>query len=322
MDVVQSYLTTIIKGRFDLYEIRIFLKIVELANHLVKGKRLSKLLGSAFCADNRNCNLTIPIREVLTPNSHHYEEIKEALESMKHKDVKFYDPVKKVYYSATLLNNIEWVEGNGMITFTVPEWVIEYILNFITRNYTKYDLEQALSLPSPHAVRLFWLSKSLTGPVKFPINFLKEMLGVESKYKLTNDFIKRCIDPPMKLLAEKNLDGFRYKKVVRKNKCVALLLSPVIRQEKTVHQETAKATLSAWCSPVLRQILVRKCGMKSSELEAHKALLFEFGHLEQWPVIMDRIVRYQSRSRKGKGYVFQSMFNALPPIKQKELGHT
>lgn len=307
MNVIQSFLTTIIKGDFSLYEIRIFMRIVELANQANKGKKASSRFGKSFCADGINWNLTIPIADILSGNSHHYEDVREALKSLQKKIFSMYFPEAREWRSAALLDNIRIADGTGNVRFVVPAWLIEYILTFYNDQFSEYDLQLALSLPTSNAVRLYWLTCSMNDPVPYSIQILKEILGVADKYPSTKDFIKRCIDPPMALLAEKGLNGFKYERLIRKNKIVGLKMIPVKRQVEKTTQLTARASLSAWVNPALRDYLTTQANMKVSEMSAHKAELFEFSKLDGWQDKIVRIIERQRRGRKSKGYIFAAI---------------
>lgn len=311
MNVVQSYLTTIMKGNFSLYEIRIFIKIVEQANHILKGTKVSRLLGKSVCADGVNCNLTVPVKEVLTEGSHDYEQIKKSLKALAKKQIEFYDPVKRVWYYTPFISNIRVADGDGLIKFTVAKWLMEYILNFIYGNFSEYNLQAALSLPSAYAVRLYWLTCSMSDPINYSITMLRDMLGVGEKYKINKDFVKRCIDPPQKMLEERKLNGFTYKKGFTKGKCTYITFYPVKREKKEPSQLVAQASLSAWIHPALRQYLTTQCEFTMRELSAQKETMMEFSKIPDWQDKIVEIVNRARRKRAGKGYIINAMRAAL-----------
>lgn len=311
MNVVQSFLTTIIKGDFSLYEVRIFMRIVALANEAQKGKKASSRFGKSFCADGINWNLTISIADILSGNSHHYEDVRNALQSLQKKIFTMYFPEHKEWRSAALLDNIRIADGSGTVRFVVPNWLIEYILTFYNDQFSEYDLQLALTLPSATAVRMYWLTCSMNDPIPYSIKILKEILGVADKYPSTKDFIRRCIDKPMSLLAEKNLNGFKYERLFSKNRIVGLKLIPVKRQTEKTTQLTARASLSAWVNPALRDYLTTQANLRVSEMAAHKADLFEFCKLDGWQDKIVRIVGRARRGRKGKGYIFAAIRNEV-----------
>lgn len=310
MNVVQSYLTTIMRGDFSLYEVRIFTKIVELANTILNGHKASQLIGKAVCVDGINCNLTLPVRSVMTEGSQAYDRVRKALTNLMRKEVELYNPETKEWKKATLLNNIRFAEGDGLIKFVVPKWLLEYILNFVYGNFSEYDLRNALTLPSAYAVRMYWLTCSMTGPVNYSIPMLRQMLGVGDKYGSTKDFIRRCIEPPQKILAERNLNGYNFTRGKKGIKIQYLHFEPVKREKKEVSQLTAQAGLSAWCDPLLRQYLTTQCGFRLQELNANKDTLFNFCKLPDWQDKIIKIVERQRKKRASKGYIINSMRSA------------
>lgn len=307
MNVVQSYLTTIMHGKFTLYEIRIFVKIVEHANHVLRGSKISRILGTSVCVDGVNCNLSIPVKSVMTDGSHDYVQVKQSLQSLLQKKVEVYNPDEKVWKAATLINNIRVAEGDGLIKFVVPKWLMEYILNFVYGNFSEYNLQAALSLPSAYAVRLYWLTCSMTRPISYPIKMLREMLGVGDKYKMTKDFIKRTIEPARKLLEDRKLNGYNFTKGMTKGKCTYITFTPIKREEQTKQQLTAQASVSAFVDPGLRQYLTTQCGFSMRELSSNKSTLMEFCKLPDWADQIVDIVERQRKKRRNKGYVINAM---------------
>lgn len=310
-NVIQSYLTTIMRGDFTLYEIRIFMKIVEQANTALVGVKVSNNLHKAFCADGVNCNLSFPIDEVLTPGSHDYQAVYKALKSLMKKKIERYDPLTRTWCAATLVNNIRVPRGNGVVSFVVAKWVMEYIINFLYGNFSRYNLRSALKLKSPYAVRLYWLTCSMKDPVKYSIAMLRAMLGVGNKYGQTKDFIKRCIEPAREMLEKENLNGFNYQKIVLKNKCTAIQFFPIKRENPSTEELNAQLSESSWIDPALKMYLQQQAMFKQSELAAHKDLMYQFGMIPDW---QDKIVEIVNRARKkraNKGYIIKAMLGAL-----------
>lgn len=295
------------KGSFSLYEIRIFLHIVGLANRMFRGGYVSSSLGKAVCVDGRNCNLSISIKDLLTDKCHNYGEIKKAIQNLQKKLFELYEPDKRKWHSAALLADVEIAEGDGLIKFVVPKWLLEYILSYIDTNYSRYDLAAALTLPTPYAVRLYWLTCHMKHEISYNIDALREMLGVGEKYPATKDFIKRCVEPARNILEKRNMNGFKYIRGFKKNKCTYITFFPVQREEETHEQLTARAGISAWCDPLLKQYLVFNCGFTAEGLNRNKATLFEFCKLGDWQDRFHRIVEHARRQRAGKGYYIQAM---------------
>lgn len=307
MNVVQSYLTTIMRGEFSLYEVRIFMKIVELANASLKGKPAKEYLGTIVSMDGVNCNCTIPIRSILTPGSNDYTKVKLAVKRLLTKTFELTDETHKVWHYTVLLNDVSIATGDGKLRFTVPLWLMRYIMNLIDNHFTTYDLATALSLPTPYSVRMYWLTCSMEKPLPYSIKMLRAMLGASDKYKTTKDFIRRCIDPAQRILEERKLNGFRYQKIMSKNKIAALQIIPIVRQVKPANQEVARAPLSVWAPKPLRDYLTQQCGFKSSDLTPHKALLFAFSQIPNYQDLIVDIEERKRRDRKSNGWEIQAM---------------
>lgn len=307
MNVIQSYLTTIMRGEFSLYEIRIFIKIVELANHALKGKKVSPLLGTAVTVDGISCNCSIPIKSIMTPHSNDYTKVKTAVKRLTEKKFEMYDTEKRQWHYTRLLNDVSIAEGDGKLKFVAPVWLLEYILNFVDGNFSIYDLGTALALPTAYSVRMYWLTNSMTEPVTYSVPMLRQMLGAEDKYAKTKDFIKRCIEPARKVLEERKLNGFDFNPVMTKNKITAIRFKPIKRQEKQPAQLVAMAALSAWCAPALRNYLTTQCDFTIKELSAHKSMLMNFTAVPKWQNRLLDIVERQRKKGKGKGYIIAGM---------------
>ena len=81
MEQKQSYLSTVVKGDMNLYEVRIFMLIVEQAQTVIEGEKLKDIVGKAFCSDRLNMNFSVQMNR-LVANRHHYDVVLDACESL------------------------------------------------------------------------------------------------------------------------------------------------------------------------------------------------------------------------------------------------
>lgn len=318
MNVVQSYLVTIMNGDFSLYEIRVFMKLVELANTALKKGQASSAFGTLVSFDGRTCQVTIPLRQVLSEKSNDYGKVKKAVESLMSKKFKMEFPNEKKWRLTTLLNDVEIAEGDGMISFVSPAWLLEYIVSFIDNHFSMYNLAAALKLPTPYAVRMYWLTCSMSEPVIYPIDMLKQMVGAANKYPKTKDFIQRAIVSAQRYLEEAHLNGFTFTKVFKGNKITGIKILPVKREAPRKEQLTAMATLGAWCPPQLKMYLKERAGFDQDGLNRNKSTLFEFSKIPDWPQRLSRIVERQRRGRKGPGYVIKAIKGEIRAYKVED----
>lgn len=325
MNVVQSYLTTIMHGDFSLYETRIFVKIVEHANQLIVGKKVSSLLGKAVSVDGITANISIPIREILTDGTNDYSKVYKAACSLSNKSIEYYDRKKGkwssnaspdgkggVRYYTHLIDNIRYPEGDGMLKCTCATWLLQYILDFVNGNFSMYDLATALTLPTAYSVRMYWLTCSMSKPIPYPLQMLREMLGVGDKYPQPKDFIRRVIAPPAKVLEKRGLNGYAYKAIhkyehSKTSKITAILLIPIKRQQQTPQQLTARLPANSWVPADLRQYLTTKFDFTNQDISKIKSDLFEFSRLHNWRDILVRIAHNAAKKRTGKGYIINAI---------------
>lgn len=306
MDLIQSRVVSIFKADLGLYELRLLMKIIESVQPLFRHDKMTNIIKRSMCTDNINVNFAIACKDILRDNSHHYELAYNAAKRLLKIFVSYYDENKKIHYDTGLISNLRTDENSGTIKFTAAKWLMEAIVNF-TFGYNMYNLQKAFELKNPCAIRMYMLTCSATQPIVYSVDFLKGILGVDGKYKQTRDFIKRCIEPAKKELADRNINGFDYETVLTKNKVTSIRIKPVKRQEQTVNQLAAQASLSAFCPNALRQYLDTQCDIKPKELASHKIELNEFCKIPAWQDIIIRIVEGQRRKRAGKGYIFAAI---------------
>jgi plasmid replication initiation protein len=85
-------------------------------------------------------------------------------------------------------------DSEGSVTLYFTKNVLPYLTQ-LKGNFTKYKLQYVSKFNSTHSIRIYellvqWLSK---GTREVEIDWLKKTLGVEDKYKRTNNFIERVV---------------------------------------------------------------------------------------------------------------------------------
>lgn len=311
MNVVQNYLINAMRGDFNIYEIRIFMKVVQQANHILYGQKVSRLAGRAFCTDGISCHFAVPYKEI-DPDKTHVTAVKSAARRLKDKDIEFYDADTKTWHLASIIDDIHLRDGDGTIYFSTPKWLLGYIVNFISGNFTLYDLELAMTLSSTYAVRMYWLMCNQKKPITYRIDLLRDLLGLPAdKYKNGKDFVRRCVEAPMAMLEKRGMNGYTFEKIMEHGKIGLIKFTPVKRQVERPEQVMALGNLNMWCKPALRQFLQTKCQFTQDELEKNKAVLADFGRLKDWQMMIVKIVRRQSLKGAKKGYVINAMKSCI-----------
>lgn len=303
---IQTRVITILRADLGLYELRIIMKIVETVQPLFKGDSLSHIIRKGLSSDGINLNFSFPIKDLLNEDSHHYELIYNAAKRLAKKCVEYTDTKNKTKYYTPIISNIKQNERDGVIKFTAAEWLAKALVD-VTFGCNMYNLRHALALKNPCAIRLYMLTCSSTQPIRYSILFLKSMLGVDGKYSQTRDFIKRCIDPAEKELENKGLNGFSYSKIKNGKAVVALLISPVKREQQTANQLAAQIGTGSLVPQALQQYLYNQCDITYKELSSHKVACHEFCKIPSWTDIIVHIVEGQRKKRAGKGYIFSAI---------------
>lgn len=296
----------------NIYELRILLKCVELAQCELQQFIISRqMYRKSHSLEGRE--VRIPVRELLPPGSHHYEQIRVAARNLVTKKIEAYDSTSSTWQCASLVAHVKQVQGEGELVLSIHPWVWDCILDF-TKGYVKYDLGVAMRMPSPAALRLFFIVSGQKRKLRYSVKELKAMLGVSDKYQNNSDFIRKVIEPSVKMLSDLSPWACTYS-VIRENKRInSLLIFPFEQVEKyspTIYEKklVAKSGGVFGCHN-LYQYLRYNVGFSHKELCRNKKLLEEFS--ERCPDAVGFVAQVKHRSLKsqrefGKGYYINAM---------------
>lgn len=318
MELVQSFLLSVTRVRLSLYEQRILTKIVEHGQSVIKGLSVQQYKFVTNPFDNEK--ITIPIRYILTDGSKDYKKVIDACKALMSRKFEFYDPNTKTYYADTCIHNVMHVTGSGKVNFQVSRVLFDVMLNF-SLGYKKYDLEEALNLPTPYAVRMYVLLNNQVQPITWEVEKLKEMFGVADKYKQTRDFIKKVIEPARVALAANNTNGFTYSRVFQGNKVTHLRFFPVKvdKEEEILHPEMSREQLIS--KKAIQLMMSQDMGFTWKEINANKSLVEKFSQLVCAVDTVTSIYERAKRKQMNKGYIINAMKseyrNADKRLKQK-----
>lgn len=316
MEIVQSFIYSVSRVELSLYEQRILLKVVEFAQSKLKGRLLKNSL-FRMEHDLDNVRIEIPVRYILTEGSKHYEDVREAAIKLMGRHFEFWDTNAGAWYSSPIIYNVAYVEGGGLLSFYVSKMLFDVILDF-TKGFCKYDLETALTLSSPYAVRMYALVASQTRPIVYTIGQLKKMFGVENKYKQTRDFLIKVIDAAKKILDTAQCNSFTYSKIKNGKKVESICIAPLKRRQLTAEELAAKVSLKRLVDNEILVVLISYMGFTTKEISTHKILLNDFCKL---PYATDTIYNIERRYRKGKkskGYVIAAIRDEVDSFKRMQ----
>ena len=305
MEIVQSFIFSLARVRLSLYEQRILLRVVESAQVYLHGLWLKDNL-KQIDGPTANVRIDIVVKDLLTEGSKHYEDVKEAVLSLQKRTMEYYDSTKRTWYATPIIYNASMKQGSGVITFYVASAVFRCILDF-TKGFSRYNLEKALQLPSPYAVRMYALMASQTHPITLKVEELYKTFDVVGKYSQTSDFIKKIIDTAKANLDSLGMSSFTYSTVRSGRRISAITFTPVRRDLKAASALMAQLPLSALVAKELKISLMQKFGFSARELSAHKQLLERFGKIDCWPQKLMEIEHRVKKGDKTKGYTINAI---------------
>lgn len=314
MELVQSFIYSVAHIRLGLYEQRILLKVIEHAQIVLKGRLVKNML-FRMEHDLDNVKIEIPVRYILSEGSKHYEDVKEAAVTLMGRRFEYWDSEAKGWYSSPLIYNVAYVQGSGILSFYVSKMLFDVALDF-TKGFCKYDLEVALSLPSPYAVRLFALMSGQQHPITYPIAELKRMFGVEEKYKQTADFIKKVIEPAKRALDARQCNSFTFSRNFDGQKVVSLTFAPLRVRKESEAELAARISVSRLVDQEIIIVLITYMGFTTKEISAHKVLLHDFCKIPYATDTIYNIERRFRKKKKGKGYVINAIKDEVEKFKQ------
>lgn len=216
MELTQSVLFSITRVKLTMYEQRILTKIVEYAQLSLRGEA-PRLVKKKVSNKQPSCHVQMRAAAILDEGDTHYNHVYEAARSLMSRRFEFWDYDKKTWHGSPLIYNVTLAARSGLLDFYVDSTLIDVILDF-RMGWKGYDLETALTLPTPAAVRLYVLMSRQTAPLTYRIDDLKKMFGVEDKYSQTADFIKKVIDPAAAALKAAKVTSFSYARIAEGGK--------------------------------------------------------------------------------------------------------
>lgn len=305
MELVQSFLLSVTRVRLSVYEQRIITRIVEHGQKALQGYSRAQLkhIENPF----GNEEVSVKIRYILTDGTKDYAKVIDACKALMSRKFEFYDPKTKTYYTDTVIHNVQHLQRSGEVKFLVSRVFFAVMFDF-THGYKNYDLETALSLPTPFAVRMYVLLNNQDKPITWSVERLKEMFGVSDKYTQTADFIKKVIEPARKALVSACANNFTYTRIYDGQKVTNLQFFPVKVDEraKRLYGDLSKEQITQVVA--CKMYLSEDVGFTAKEIGANKKTIEDFAKIPDAVTILYRInKRAMRKSTNTKGYFISAM---------------
>lgn len=313
-DIIQSYILTAARYDWSVYEKRILYRLVEACQYQLEGKKLDE----GYCMDKSlfgDYIVTMPTGAFLKDEKdEHHTAVKAALTSLRNKTIEYEDD--KVW---KLIGIIEKpvLEKRGFVTFELQPEIYEAILNF-SKGFRKIELATAMSFDSVYTMRFYELLSGKTTPIVYKLADLKIMFKLETKYKLTADFLKRVVHVAKLELAEKAPFSFTYEALsdAGSKKTTRLKFYPyAIAANRDVKLETkvlqGKTNLTWMLSKLVVDYLMQNYYFTKDEIRNNLDLLTEAAKAFDLLLFISQKVRMASGKAKPKGWIINAIKSEL-----------
>ena len=315
MKITQSFVFSVARGATSLYEMRIIFRVVEYAQPVLKGLYLAQNL-TQLSHNYDNVKISIPINTIIVNTSHNYEKVYEACRNLMTRLFEIYDASNQSYFATPIIYNFSMIKGEGILHFYVARRVFDAILD-LRRGYCQFEMNIANCIQSSNAARMYIIMCSQPGPISFTIDYLKQMFGVQNKYKQTRDFIKRVIEPAKKELDNMCVCSFAFEPIKTGQKVTSIQFTPIHRREHTAEELAAMIPVSAMIDTELKIFLINAFGFTVKELGAHKVMLEQFSKIPYKYDILYSLRDRVRRKKRSKGYVIEAMRGELATFKER-----
>jgi hypothetical protein len=173
-DVIQSYLMTVSKYNFSVYEKRILYRLVEAMQCELEGKKLYPGLRiEKNLYDDRV--VLMPISAFLAnDDDENYTRVKKALLDLRNKAFEFDDG--QVWKVIGIIEKPQFNYKRGWVRFEIQPEIYNAVLNF-SKGFRKYELKTAMEFTSQYSMRFYELMSGQERPLIYTIEDLKIMFG-------------------------------------------------------------------------------------------------------------------------------------------------
>lgn len=306
-DIIQSYLLTIAKYDFNVYEKRIMYRLIEAMQSEIKGKKIgTKIIIQKNLFEDRV--VTMPLNAFLKDGDEHYTEIKKALLSLRNKTIEYEDD--KIWKPVGIIEKPVFYK-KGHIQFELPIEIYNALLNF-SKGFRKIELAKAMQFKSVYSMRFYELMSNQTRPIVFTIKDLKIMFRVEDKYKENYDFIRKCVKVAKKELDALSPYSFEFEELKTGREITALKFHPVkivTNRDEDLETRTLKQRigLSSLMRPLVKKYLVENFFFNEQEIRNNLDLFKACDDRFDLMAELSLLRRKCESARNPKGYLIGAL---------------
>lgn len=218
LDVFQSYIFTMAKYDFTVYEKRIMYRLVEMAQKDLQGIKFRDNMHQ-LQPTMEGMDVTMPVADILrNEEDKNYEKAKGAFKSLAKKGMEYED--KNVWLYTSIIEHPKIAKWLGVITFHVYDPVWRCIENF-SKGYRKYELLTAMQFKSVYAMRFYEFLSGQSEPKTYINEKFSEfcdILKLSKRMRKPDMFEEKILNVAKKELDEHSPYSFKYERVTIKSR--------------------------------------------------------------------------------------------------------
>ncbi|GMO37729.1 MAG: hypothetical protein Pg6B_09590 [Candidatus Azobacteroides pseudotrichonymphae] len=228
-EFIQSYLLSASKHPFSEGEKNVLYRLVECIQLDKEDQHMD-----SFLRKNPNGEVDIAL---FLKDGEDLMQIKKSLDELQKRTIHY--EAEGVWTTIHLLLKPRMSQSNRTVTLRLYQEVYEALLHLPYKEQMK-ELEAIMSFRSIYTKRFYELLKGQNNSIHYNMENIRTLLGVENKYKKTNNFLTRVIDTAMKELNQKGTFSFTYQLEYEKKqnpkggnkKVIGIIITPVYHPEQ------------------------------------------------------------------------------------------
>lgn len=211
-DVYTSYLFTMAKYDFSIYEKRIVYRLIDLAQAELSGLILKDNLRKIH-KEECSRTITMPIADILrNEKDENYTIAKKAFRTLACKGLEYEDP--DIWVFINIIAAPKFDKKSGTATFSVFDEIWQCLLNF-SKGFRKYELNTIMAFKSVYTMRMYELMSGQKTPLTFTnesFESLCDRFKLPKTMRLHHKFEEKVLDIAKRELDESAPWSFTYKR--------------------------------------------------------------------------------------------------------------
>lgn len=211
-DVYTSYLFTMAKYDFSIYEKRIVYRLIDLAQKEIEGLLIKDNLRKVH-KDGPARTITMPIADILKDEKdENYTMAKKAFKSLATKGLEYED--ENIWVFINIIAAPKFDKKSGTARFSVFDEIWQCLLNF-SKGFRKYELNTIMAFKSVYAMRMYELMSGQKTPLTFvndSFESLCDRFKLTKKMSTPQKFEEKVLDIAKAELDESAPYSFTYKR--------------------------------------------------------------------------------------------------------------